>query len=98
MSISSWLRRTKPPKCPLIGGRCTGPGCTFWQKFRGRDPQSDDNIDRWGCAVLWHNTLLVENSQLLNQAVSSIQSSRNENVSALGRVVEALTSPRGKRR
>ena len=76
---------------------CTGPACAFWQRFKGKDPQSENIVNKWGCAILWNNTLLVENSQLLNQAVKSIQSSRNETVTGLEAVVEALPGGRRKR-
>lgn len=93
----SWLKKTKPgPICPLIEATCLGPGCVWWQKFKGKKPQSEDVVDQWGCAVLWNNTLLVENSQLVNQAVASIQSARNENVKALAELSESL--PRRHRR
>jgi hypothetical protein len=95
----SWLKKTRTigPICPLIGGNCLGAGCVWWQSFKCKDPQSNQVIDNWGCAVLWHNTLLTENSGLLDQAVKSIQSSRNENVKALGELRDALPGGRRKR-
>jgi hypothetical protein len=100
MWTSFWRKKTNhsDPLCPLLGCKCLARGCVWWQKFRGKDPQSEELLDKWGCAVLWHSTLLVENSQLLNQAVASIQSARNETVVGLEGVVEALQNTRSRRR
>jgi hypothetical protein len=94
----SWLKKTKPgPVCPIVQVPCLGAGCAWWQKFKGKDPQSEKIVDRWGCAIVWNNTLLVENSQMVNQAVASIQSARNENVKAIGELRDALPAGRKRR-
>ena len=99
MWMSSWRRKTKQarPICPAIKAPCLEHGCAWWPRLTGRDPQSEDVLDTWGCAVLWHNTLLTENSGLLNQAVQSIQSMRNETATGLEAVAEALPGGRRKR-
>ena len=66
----------------------------WWQNVKGKDPQSHELIDQWNCAVVWHNVLLVENSQLSNQTVASLQSQRNEMVAGLQGIVETLNTLR----
>lgn len=66
----------------------------WWQKVKGKDPQSEGTIDHWSCAVVWNNTLLIENSQLVNQAVASIQSTRNVMSDGLAGIIDAMDNRR----
>ena len=93
MSMLSWLRKTKGPRCPMINAPCREAGCCLWQNIKGKDPQSEELIDQGGCALLWQNTLLVENSQLANQTVASVQSTRNAVVKEVGEL-RAVLAPR----
>lgn len=52
--------------------------CPLYVKLRGKDPQSEKEIDEWGCAIAWLPVLLVENSQEARQAAAAIESFRNE--------------------
>lgn len=44
----------------------------------GRDPQTDKEIDRWGCAVAWMPVISVEVSNQMRQAGASIDTLRTE--------------------
>ena len=54
--------------------------CAFWTHIYGKDPQTEDMIDRFGCAVAWMPVLLIENAQMSRQAGAAVESFRNEMV------------------
>jgi hypothetical protein len=92
--MSFWRRKTdKPLRCPILEAPCIEARCAWWQTIKGKDPQSTETIDHGGCAVVWFTTLMVENSQLVNQVVASVQSDRNETVTALHDILSVLNPP-----
>lgn len=54
--------------------------CPLWTHVRGKHPQSEEEIDRWGCAVAWLPMLMIENSQMQRQTGAAVESFRNEMV------------------
>ena len=52
--------------------------CPLWTHLRGKNPQSGQEIDEWGCALAWLPLLLVEGAQQTRQAGAAIESFRNE--------------------
>lgn len=54
--------------------------CPLWTQIRGKNPQSDEEIDNWGCAVALLPMLLVENAQQSRQGAAATESFRNEMV------------------
>lgn len=56
--------------------------CQLWTNVRGRDPQTGDAVDRWGCADAFVPMLLVEIAQKSAQTGAAIESFRNETVRA----------------
>lgn len=75
-------------KCPYTGftKSChqivTKYQCPKWVNVKGRNPQSDEVIDRYGCADGFTPLLLIENAQMTRQAGAAIESFRNEVVQA----------------
>jgi len=78
----------KPVKslgCPL-GATCQREDdefiyrCPWYIKLRGKDPQSEQEIDQMGCAIAWQPILAIENSQQTRHAAAAIESFRNEMV------------------
>ncbi len=37
--------------------------CAWLMNLKGKDPQSEDSIDDWRCAIVWGPLVGVENSQ-----------------------------------
>lgn len=78
----------RPPK-PVAA---SGEDCPLWKKdvskvchkcpwftlLRGKDPQSEKEIDEWGCAIAFGPILACETSQRVNQLGAAIESFRNE--------------------
>jgi hypothetical protein len=52
--------------------------CPWHIKMRGKDPQSENEIDEWGCAIAWMPILQVEHSQFERQTGAAVESMRNE--------------------
>lgn len=66
--------------CPLIKKDCIGLKCSWYTQMRGKNPNTGEEIDEWGCAVTWLPLLLVENAQQSRQAGAAVESFRNESV------------------
>jgi hypothetical protein len=56
--------------------------CQLWTNVRGRDPQSGELIDRWGCADAFAPMLATEAAQQMRQVGAAVESFRNEVVKA----------------
>ena len=69
--------------CPL-GAECESvkdgviKKCMWHVKLVGKDPQTGDDVDEWGCAMAWTPLLLVENSRQQRSTASAVESLRNE--------------------
>lgn len=56
--------------------------CPWWTRVVGKNPQSEEMIDRWQCAIAWLPMLLVENSQQQHQTKVAVESFRNNVIEA----------------
>jgi hypothetical protein len=45
--------------------------CPLWVQLRGKDPQSTQEVDAWGCSLMWLPKLLIEGAQQSRQAGAS---------------------------
>lgn len=68
--------------CPL-GATCESikdgviQKCMWHVKLVGKDPQTDELRDEWGCAMAWTPLLLIENSRQQLSTASAVESLRN---------------------
>jgi hypothetical protein len=72
------MRRSDGTFCPYIKEDCITFGCKFFQKLRGVDSNTGEDVDEYDCAILWNNVLLIENSQMQRQTGAAVESFRNE--------------------
>lgn len=82
--------------CPLDQFKpCRQLECGWFVQLRGKHPQSEQEIDEYGCAVAWLPVLLCENSQMQRQTGAAVESLRNDavlkNAQALIAVAQAIT-------
>ena len=56
--------------------------CPWWTLIRGKHPQTEEQIDQWGCAVGFLPILLIENAQMTRGTSKAVESFRNEVASA----------------
>jgi hypothetical protein len=54
--------------------------CQWYIALKGKDPQSEDVIDKWNCAMSWLPILLIENAQTNRGQTQALESFRNEMV------------------
>lgn len=52
--------------------------CPLYVLIRGRNPQTGEQIDQWGCSLAWMPMLMIENSQQQRQTGAAVESFRNE--------------------
>jgi len=55
--------------------------CEWWTHIQGKHPQSNEQLDHWGCAIAFM-PMLIENSQMQRQTGAAVESFRNEMVNA----------------
>ena len=68
--------------CPLIQKACKEHKCAWYTHIQGTNPQTGDNMDKWGCAIEWMPILLVENSSNQIGTQAAVESFRNETINA----------------
>lgn len=69
--------------CPLDGfNPCRQLECAWFMKIKGKDPQSEKEIEEWGCSMAWLPILMIENSQQQRSTSAAVESFRNEMVKA----------------
>lgn len=71
------------PNCPLNGFEpCRELQCAWFMSIRGKNPNTGEDVDEWGCSMAWLPILLIENSQQQRQTGAAVESFRNEMVNA----------------
>lgn len=69
--------------CPLNNFEpCKQLECAWFIQLRGQNPNTGQDIDKWGCSITFLPMLLVENSQQQRQTGAAVESFRNEMVRA----------------
>jgi hypothetical protein len=53
-------------------------GCEWYTHIVGANPQTGEQMDKFGCAVTFLPLLLIENSQQQRQTGAAVESFRNE--------------------
>lgn len=56
--------------------------CNWLVKLAGQNPQTGEQVDERGCAMMWVPVLLVENSRVSRGTSAAVESFRNEMVKA----------------
>lgn len=52
--------------------------CPLWTQVRGKNPQTDQEVDNWNCSLSWLPILIIEGSQMSRQTAAAVESFRNE--------------------
>jgi hypothetical protein len=52
--------------------------CPLYVQIRGKNPQSNEEVDRWDCSLALLPMLLIENAQQSRQTGAAVESFRNE--------------------
>ena len=78
------FNKAKPEKadCPFWQGPCREHACRLFVNIKGKHPQGEEIIDKWGCSFQFMPWLMIENSQMQRQTGAAVESFRNEMVKA----------------
>jgi hypothetical protein len=69
--------------CPIAAFQpCKELECAWFIQLRGKNPNTGEDVDEWGCAISLVPMLLIENSQQQRQTGAAVESFRNEMVRA----------------
>jgi hypothetical protein len=69
--------------------------CPWWSRVIGKNPQTEEMIDDWRCAVALLPMLLIENAQMQRQTGAAMESFRNDVVASVLTAVHAATDSQG---
>ena len=70
------------PVCPL-GAKCEDVingeriRCMWSMKLRGVNANTGEEVDEWGCAMVFNVTVALENTQMQRQTGAAVESLRN---------------------
>lgn len=69
--------------CPLDNfNPCRQLDCAWFMKISGKNPNTGQDVEEWGCSMAWLPILMIENSQQQRHTGSAVESFRNEMVKA----------------
>lgn len=64
--------------CPFLKKPCVEHACRWYIQLLGANPQTGEQMNKWGCSVEFIPILLIENSQQARQHAAAVESMRNE--------------------
>lgn len=82
--------------CPLDKFKpCRQFDCAWFMKIQGKNPNTGEPTEDWGCAMAWLPVLMIENAQQSRATGAAVESFRNEMVSANRDNIEQLKNQLG---
>ena len=79
-------------QCPLLKKACIEHRCRWYIQLIGADPQTGEQLNKWGCAVEFIPVLLIENAKEVRQTAAAVETMRNEAVKDSNAVVGGLAT------
>jgi len=77
--------------CPLDGFKpCRQLECGWFIQIRGKNPNTGEDIDKWGCSMAWMPIMMIENAHMQRQTGAAVESFRNEMVKSNEKTTELL--------
>ena len=76
--------------CPLHKVDCSKVchKCPWWIRITGKNPQSEEMMDKWSCAISLLPILMVDNTAVNRGNVVAMETFRNGVVEAVGLAVD----------
>lgn len=74
--------------CPLTGDDCYEHKCDWYIQVMGNNPQTGEDINKWGCSIAFLPMLTIENSQQQRQTGAAVESFRNEMIKQNGNMLD----------
>lgn len=66
--------------------------CEQYIQILGHNPNTGEEMNKWGCALSWLPILTIENSQQQRQTGAAVESFRNEMVKSNNLMIGAVAS------
>ena len=66
--------------------------CSWYTEVVGKNPQSEEVINEWRCAMSWMPMMMIENAQTNRGQTQAVESFRNEMVKAQDKVIALATN------
>jgi hypothetical protein len=79
-------------KCPLLKKDCIKLDCAWFTSVHGVNPETNEPVEHWKCAMTWLPGLLIENTFHQRHTGASVESFRNEMVKANETAAETFRS------
>jgi hypothetical protein len=70
--------------CPLWRAPCKQQQCRWYIQVLGTNPNTGEQLNKWGCSMELLPMLMIENAQQSRQTGAAVESFRNEMVRANG--------------
>ena len=64
--------------CPLIRKDCVKHKCAWYINVQGRDPQTGQETNNWGCSIAYLPLLQIEMANQSRQTTASVDNLRTE--------------------
>ena len=89
-------------ECPLgakceeaktVNGKQVLVRCPWYTKVMGKNVNTGEDIEDFGCSIAWLPTLLINNSNESRKSVAAIESFRNETVKESELTRQVLATP-----
>ena len=68
--------------------------CAWYTKIVGKNPQSEEEIEDWACAMSWMPMIMVEMTQTNRGQTAALESFRNETVKSQTEFNQIMLSKR----
>jgi hypothetical protein len=78
--------------CPLLKKDCVQMQCNWFIQIRGKNPNTGQDVDEWGCSIAWLPHLLIENANQTRQAGAATESFRNEFVKSTEATINTMVA------
>lgn len=85
--------------CPYLDKKCIGDDCAMYTHIRGKNPQSEEEIDTPGCSIAFLPILLLNETQQMRQMGAATEGLRNKineanniNIQVVNSVKESIDS------
>lgn len=70
--------------CPFWRGKCKEHKCRLYIQVMGKNPNTGEDINKWGCSFEFLPMLLIENAQQQRQTGAAVETFRNQMIVAEG--------------
>lgn len=67
----------KKSDCPFWRGPCKEQQCRLYIQVQGNNPNTGEQINKWGCSFEFLPMLMIENSQQQRQTGAAVEGLRN---------------------